>query len=97
MDKIDHDHEFDGKQDRNYHQKPFDEGIDPLPQIDEQSAGLADGTLSPEDVPGQDDTEKKHSNESSGNATEINEEDPRDQGDSTQEWDAENNRSSHRK
>lgn len=34
-------HKYDGKEDRNYHQKPFDEVADGLPQIDETSADLA--------------------------------------------------------
>lgn len=39
---TDHKHRFDGKEDRNYHQKPFDDNTDPLPQIDEASAKMAD-------------------------------------------------------
>jgi hypothetical protein len=35
-----HEHTFDGKEDRNYHQKPFDDNTDPLPQIDDASAAL---------------------------------------------------------
>ncbi len=35
-----HNHKFDGKEDRNYHQKPFDDNTDPLPQIDKASADL---------------------------------------------------------
>lgn len=46
---IDHKHRFDGKEDRNYHQKPFDDNTDRLPQIDEDSATLAERR--PHDVP----------------------------------------------
>ncbi|RYG40947.1 MAG: hypothetical protein EOO01_26205 [Chitinophagaceae bacterium] len=35
-----HDHKFDGKEDRNFHQKPFDDVTDELPQIDKASADL---------------------------------------------------------
>lgn len=40
--ETDHRHRFDGKEDRNYHQKPFDENTDPVSQIDDASATLAE-------------------------------------------------------
>lgn len=40
--ETDHKHRFDGKEDRNYYQKPFDDNTDRLPQIDEESARLAE-------------------------------------------------------
>lgn len=35
-------HRFDGKEDKGYLQKPFDENNDRLPQIDNESARLAE-------------------------------------------------------
>ncbi|UMY64715.1 MULTISPECIES: hypothetical protein [unclassified Flavobacterium] len=40
--ETDHTHRFDGKEDKGYHQKPFEDNADPLPQIDPVSAGLAE-------------------------------------------------------
>lgn len=85
MNAIDHKHEFDGKQDRNFHQKPFDEVTDPLPQIDDASATMSERH-----------TETKAEKES-GSKSEINEEDVRDQSDSTDDWDAEHNRTGRHK
>ncbi|RZJ72161.1 hypothetical protein [Flavobacterium sp.] len=89
MNDIDHKHAFDGKQDRNFHQKPFDDVTDPLPQIDEKSASLADKT--PEKETGSEEEDKKGGKErdAAGFVEEINEDDVRDQGDSTKDWDAE--------
>ncbi|HLN95160.1 MAG TPA: hypothetical protein VK183_05945 [Flavobacterium sp.] len=39
--ETDHTHRFDGKEDKGYHQKPFEDNADPLSQIDPVSAGLA--------------------------------------------------------
>lgn len=91
--KTDHDHEFNGKKDRNFYQKPFDEVTDPLPQIDEQSASLAEKTDSPHEGEGES-RETYEQGDASESTSEINEEDVRDQGDSTRQWDAEHNRSS---
>jgi len=110
--KTDHDHEFDGKKDRNFYQKPFDDVTDPLPQIDEKSAALAEKdntTVSADDDAQQnaedneDDSEQENDSretyqqQSSDRVNEINEEDVRDQSDSTRDWNAEHNRSSRQK
>lgn len=85
-------HKYDGKEDRNYYQKPFDEVTDKLPQIDGESAKMAGrrdyketGTENAETQ-----TEKNHSND-------INDTDERDPADSTRDWDAENNRTGRNK
>gem|GEM_PF-7068017 len=40
--ETDDKHRFDGKEDKGYLQKPFDENNDGLPQIDNESARLAE-------------------------------------------------------
>lgn len=94
MNDIDPNHAFDGKQDKNFHQKPFDDVTDPLPQIDEKSASLADKTSDKEN----DDSEKENQESTKADfRKEINEDDVRDQNDSSQDWEAENSRTSRHK
>lgn len=90
MKKSDYDHKFDGKQDRNFHQKPFDEVTDPLEQIDDQSAGLAQKDHAPDAGDNQDDNQDDRKDE-------INESDLRDASDSSRDWEAENSRTSRHK
>lgn len=94
MKKIDHEHEFDGKQDRNFYQKPFDEVTDPLPQIDDASASMSekhnDHKPTNEEV-------HRSASETTDFVSEINEDDIRDQSDSTQDWDAEHSRTGRQK
>lgn len=101
MDKnIDHEHEFDGKQDRNFHQKPFDDVTDSLPQIDDASASLAENggqKTGSEDKSAASDTTDPGVSASDGKVNEINEDDNRDQSDSTTDWDAPGNRTERRK
>lgn len=83
---------YDGKEDRNYYLKPFDEVTDELPQIDDESAAMAvkrdhKGTGA-ENAEAQ--TGKSYTND-------INDTDERDPADSTRDWDAENNRTGRRK
>ncbi|RYG42907.1 MAG: hypothetical protein EOO01_22230 [Chitinophagaceae bacterium] len=80
-------HRFDGKEDRNYHQKPFDDVSDKLGQIDEESASIADKTEGTGDA----------TSNNEAQSDEINDSDDRDHGDSTRDWDAENNRTGRHK
>lgn len=88
-------HKYDGKEDRNYYLKPFDDVTDELPQIDEASAAIVD--KHDQGTQGEKATRESESQETSGKATEINESDDRDHGDSTRDWDAENNRTGRNK
>lgn len=85
-------HKYDGKEDRNYYQKPFDEVTDELPQIDDESADMA--------------VKRDHKETGTENAepqtwksysSDINDTDERDPGDSTRDWDAERNRTGRNK
>ncbi|RZJ65954.1 MAG: hypothetical protein EOO50_11860 [Flavobacterium sp.] len=92
-----HNHKFDGKEDRNYHQKPFDDVTDNLPQIDETSAKLADKTPQKETSAEDEDSDRDKAEDAAGYVSEINDTDVRDQGDSTKDWDAENSRTGRNK
>ena len=85
------DHKFDGKEDRNYHQKPFDDVTDNLPQIDESSANLADKKTETSDESNSDDKKAPDY------VSEINDTDVRDQNDSTKDWEAEHSRTGRHK
>ena len=94
-------HKYDGKEDRNYHQKPFDDVTDPLPQIDDDSASKADKGVAnnPDSSAGKDnEIYPEDINESSG-LKKINEQDKKDldPSQSRSDWDAENNNSGRRK
>jgi hypothetical protein len=97
MNDIDHKHAFDGKQDRNFHQKPFDDVTDPLPQIDEKSASLSENPAKKETGSEQEDAENGKETDAAGYNGDINEDDVRDQGDSTKDWDAEHSRTGRHK
>lgn len=94
-------HKFDGKEDRNYHQKPFDEVNDKLGQIDEASASLADKTVDKstgsENADSTSTASVKPTDAAAIQVNDINENDERDKGDSTKEWDAENSRTGRNK
>ncbi|MBD3581373.1 hypothetical protein [Flavobacterium selenitireducens] len=92
--KTDHEHEFDGKKDRNFYQKPFDDVTDPLPQIDEQSASLSEKDSTKNGASDENQTAQTETQPEPAKADDINEKDPRDQGDSLRDWDSEHNRSS---
>lgn len=97
MKKIDHKHEFDGKQDRNFYQKPFDEVTDPLPQIDDVSASMSEKHTDKENTSENNESDKERAWEIGSYANDINEEDRRDESDSTRDWDAEHNRTGRHK
>lgn len=84
----DKNHTFDGKEDRNYHQKPFDDVTDKLGQIDEASATIADKRQGTEEVPDENPAPLRN---------EINDTDVRDKSDSSKDWDAENSRTGRNK
>jgi hypothetical protein len=87
------DHKFDGKEDRNYYQKPFDENTDNLSQMDEGSAKMADKGVDKKTNPENENAASSaEGRDSSGYANEINDDDTRDQGDSTSDWNAQHNR-----